>query len=59
MVVLYNGAGLVSPALSPKGVNKWSSHAEREGAVVAATETTVAGAGVVFDVSAETKVKRY
>jgi len=45
--------------LPGKGVKRWYSQAEREGAVVAASETTVAGAGVVFDVSAETKVKRY
>jgi len=45
--------------LPGKGVKRWYSHAEREGAVAAATQMTVAGEGVVFGVSAETKVKRY
>ena len=56
---MYSAAGLTSPALLGKGVNKWSSHAEKEDAVAAALKITGAVAGVVYGASAETKVKRY
>jgi hypothetical protein len=45
--------------LPGKGVNKWSSPAEKDAAVVAGLKTARAVAGVVFGASAETKVKRY
>ena len=60
MVALYSAAGLTSPALLGKGVNKWSSHAEKEDAVAAGMKTTAGASGVVFGGRAETtKVKLY
>ena len=44
--------------LPGKGVKKWLSHVEREGAVVA-NPTPGANIGVVFGASAGTKVKEY
>ena len=59
MVALYNAAGLTSPVLFwAKGVKKWLSHAESEGAVNARPEPR-ANIGVVDGVSAKTEVKQY
>ena len=57
VVALYNVAGLTSPALWGKGVNKWSSQIGNGDAV--AVSRRGVEEGVVDGVSAETKVKRY
>ena len=45
--------------LHGKGVKRWFLLAERGDAVAVSTKTGLAGEGVVFGVSAETKVERY